>query len=215
MTDLLLSDTHIPATFRDVSYDDYKVVDRRTGDALDSVIAWRPTRRRPNLLLIGPPDRGKTMLAAATLNDYQADLSFTYKHTGKPLPATSLPFLRQRRFPVYFIQLAELISLSIRSFKLFDLLSRDMAGPDEYLDLDQLLKDLRERAEVLVVDDVGKEHHTSSGFAEDEFDQLVRTRYNNGLPTIFTSNLPLYRWASDYSESMRSLLERSSLIVKL
>jgi hypothetical protein len=55
-----------------------------------------------------------------------------------------------------------------------------------------------------VLDDLGKEHKTSSGWAEDTFDELLRARFNSGLPTIVTSNTPLSKWGTNYSEAMAS-----------
>jgi len=116
---------------------------------------------------------------------------------------------------VYFVQLAELIEMHIRLFRLQGGCERgSLSDPTEYWNLDQLLEDLKYTVKLLVVDDVGKEHRTATGFAEDQLDFLVRTRLNRGLPTIYTSNVPLYQWGSQYSESMRSCIERSSLVLE-
>ena len=114
---------------------------------------------------------------------------------------------------MYFIQLAEWVDLQIRSFKLHEEVMKGMREPDEYLELDQLLQDLKNRVEVLVVDDVGHEHRTDSGFAVDTFDSLVRTRHNNGFPTIYTTNVPLRQWGKKYTPAMQSIIERSSLVL--
>ena len=76
--------------------------------------------------------------------------------------------------------------------------------------LDRSRADERE----FVVDDVGKEHTTRSGFAEDTFDLLVRARHNAGLFTIYTSNVPFSRWSADYSDSMQNLIKRSALVLE-
>lgn len=207
MTDLLLQDPHIPATFKNVRYNDYWINHPERERVLHTVMDWRPTEERPNLLLWGKPGLGKTLLAVASLNERQRLFEFRIKG-GSAVPKGCLQILRQNKFPVYFIQLAELIDMHIRSFNLRD---RD---EETYNDLVNLLEDLSSRVRFLVVDDVGKEHSTQSGFSTDTFDLLVRSRYNNGLSTIFTSNLPLSRWESCYSDSMRSFIERSSRIVK-
>lgn len=210
MTDLLLQDPHIPAPFRNIGYDDFDTTGHdgpTRREIYRTVRDWRPTMERPNLLLWGKPGLGKTFLASASLNERQWRWEFKTR-TGKPVPKECLPALRQNAMPVYFIQLSELIELHKKSF---DLKDRD---EEAFNDLSNLLDGLCDRAKWLVVDDVGKEYASQTGFSQDMFDLLVRTRYNNGLYTIFTSNLPLDRWERCYSDSMRDFIERSSKIVK-
>lgn len=176
----------------------------------DRIDKWNPTDAKPALFLQGVPGRGKTMLACALLNEYHAE--YRVRTTGRNVDPAVRTVLLQERCPVYFIQLAQLIEMRIRAFKLHDMVMKGMVEPTEYLELDQLIEDMKTRVAVLVIDDVGKEHRTNSGFAEDVFDLLVRTRHNLGLTTIYTSNVPLSRWSSQYSDSMKSLIERSSRV---
>ncbi len=211
MSDLLLHDTNVPTQFRDTRLEDFEER-RRNGNAgiLQRIDAWDPTDEKPALLLQGLPNRGKTMVACALLNEYHA--GYRVRTTATHLDPLVTTMLIQEACPVYFLQLADFINMQIRSFKLHDLVMKGLREPQEYLELDQLLEDLKSRVKVLVIDDVGKERRTGSGFAEDAFDLLVRTRHNQSLTTIYTTNLPLNRWSTQYSASMMSLIERSAQI---
>jgi DNA replication protein DnaC len=57
---------------------------------------------------------------------------------------------------------------------------------------------------VFILDDLGKEHRTATGWAENTFDALLRSRFNAGLPTIVTTNVPLKNWGVVYGEPMGS-----------
>lgn len=209
MADLLLADPHIPTAFRDIGYGDFRLTGRDgpvRREIYRAITNWSP-RERPNLLLWGKPGLGKTFMAVASLNERQRLWEFRTR-AGDMLPPESLRILRQSKCPVYFVQLAELIEMHKRSF---DLKDRD---EEAWADLCGLLDDLANKVKWLVIDDVGKEYATTSGFSIDTFDLLVRTRHNNGFNTIFTSNMPLGRWESCYSDSMRSFIERTSEIVK-
>lgn len=73
---------------------------------------------------------------------------------------------------------------------------------------------VRRAAYLLVVDDVGKEYRAASGFAAGEWDSLFRERYDRGLPTILTSNVPTERWADEYSPAMRSFVFEACQVIR-
>ena len=205
----LLTNTNIPVQFVEVTYSDYDV---RLGEKEVAKLLkeWKPSLKRPSLLLHGAPGLAKTMMACASLNEQHA----RYKTPVKASSETSLR-MRQEKCPVYFIQLADLFHIQQRVFRLEGLFRRD---PDNYaqdfIEADRLVQDLYHRVQFLVVDDVGKEHKTASEFMEDSFDFLVRTRHNHGLSTIFTTNIPVSRWSSKYRDSMESFIKRTCTTIE-
>ena len=208
MRNLLISSKNLPLEFEKSMYADYDT-ERGDPDILEQIQDWKPSPSHPSLLLEGRPGLGKTLLACAALNENHARL-----RPSVPIPESVLTVMRQKRFPVYFIQLADWLGLQHRMFRLHDEMMRCDLEPTECLEIDQLLEDLKYKVELLVVDDVGKEHRTASGFAEDSFDLLVRTRHNRGLGTIYTTNIPLEEWSDQYSDAMQNFISRSSLILK-
>lgn len=90
--------------------------------------------------------------------------------------------------------------------------TRREAG-DRWMAFTKQMSYWRNRLDFLIIDDVGKEHTTSTRFAEDEFDYLFRHRFDKGNPTVLTSNIPITKWASRYSDSMFSFIHEACEIV--
>jgi len=57
---------------------------------------------------------------------------------------------------------------------------------------------------VLIIDDLGKEHASLSGWQKNMLHHILRTRFNNGLPTIVTTNIKLEDWAGLYGDATES-----------
>ena len=64
---------------------------------------------------------------------------------------------------------------------------------------------IKTHCHILVLDDVGKEHRTASGYAEDQLDLVLRSRQTAGKVTIITTNNPPQSWAA-YNAAFASYL---------
>jgi len=69
-------------------------------------------------------------------------------------------------------------------------------------------------SDFLVIDDVGREYKTRSGFIENQFDMIFRIRTNALLPTILTSNLAPANIATDFGKRLISILYEHLIIVE-
>ena len=84
---------------------------------------------------------------------------------------------------------------------------------DDFVTITKLQLRVRNKVQFLILDDVGKEHHTNTEFAQDEFDFLVRMRYDAALPTIITTNVAVEDWSGLYSEAMQSFAAEAFPVV--
>jgi DNA replication protein DnaC len=66
---------------------------------------------------------------------------------------------------------------------------------------------------VLVIDDIGKERTTLSGWQSNMLHHVLRTRFNNGLPTIVTSNIEKEDWAASYGEATGSFIKEAFIYI--
>jgi hypothetical protein len=144
------------------------------------------------LALIGAPGQGKTAAARAVLNTIETS---THLKTG----FTTLDgYLKRERKMMKFNAGWE---------------RADVGAVHEWRTLDRQQEALRSEINVLLLDDIGREPITE--FSKDEFDFLLRHRYDLGFPTLITSNLPLYLWTRRYSDSMESFAHEAFVIVEI
>jgi len=134
-----------------------------------------------SLFIYGKPGVGKTVLAAAIL----AESLFSKIHieTVQEMLSPSSAMYIGEKAPDFskkyiFIRVPELLQKLKKSFS---------AGPQENNEQD--LIDLYSKASLLVLDDIGTELTTN--WAYSILYLIVDNRYNEMLPTIFTSNLSL------------------------
>lgn len=189
--------TGVPVRFEGCTLSDYDTAlgPRSVRDDVRAYIDGFDGHRKTGrgVLLLGAPGRGKTMLGCMILNEVVA-----------------------KGYNAYFTTLAGYIK---RIQSTFDLKSawekmQDPEAYEEWLDTRAVLKSMRNDVDLLVVDDVGKEHLTASRFAEDEFDFLVRYRFDRGLPMVMSTNTPVREWGERYGKAMESFIhEAFELIV--
>ncbi|MFE9412353.1 ATP-binding protein [Streptomyces sp. NPDC006704] len=136
------------------------------------------------LMLSGPPGRGKTTQAAAAL----------------------VSICRRYRIEGYFIRFSDFIQAKTSSFAAHSKVDKGLGGEAAVLETERFaeLETRLHRIPLLVLDDVGKEHRTNSGFAAGQFTSVLRHRHDAMLPTIVTTNLRGNEWATVYDESAAS-----------
>ena len=66
---------------------------------------------------------------------------------------------------------------------------------------------------ILVIDDLGKEY--GSKYDDTSFDEILRLRYDKGLPTIVTTNVSLENWEAQYKEAMASFAQEAFVRVPI
>lgn len=142
------------------------------------------------LMFWGTPGHGKTTLSLSVIQEVMSTFTldaFDVKDNG--------PLIR----PCYFATFNDIL----------DLKGAMMDGPsdDQEVIYSGMLGECRNDAyniRILVIDDVGKEHASLSGWQKNMLHHVLRTRFNNGLPTIVTTNIELEDWAGLYGDATES-----------
>jgi DNA replication protein DnaC len=154
------------------------------------------------VLIYGQPGRGKTTLALAAIQDMM--LNF-------PITAFAVPEGKVLIRPCYFVTFNGVLDLKGQLIGDGDL-------EDEQRLYDGMLGNCKEDAyniRVLIIDDVGKEHASLSGWQSNMLHHILRTRFNNGLPTIVTTNLARVDWAETYGEATGSFVKEAFIYIPI
>ncbi|MEU7278669.1 ATP-binding protein [Streptomyces sp. NPDC045431] len=145
-------------------------------------------------------------------------LLFGNAGTGKTTTASAVATTIRRRFGavVFFVPFADYVQALIdhRNWRDLYQATGDEFAREKFMALQKLLDKVL-TCPLVVLDDMGKEHHTSSGFAADVFDALIRGRHRNGRPTILTSNNKPGDWDKTYNLSMQSFLTEACEVVPM
>lgn len=77
--------------------------------------------------------------------------------------------------------------------------------------LNDHLRFIRSRADFVLLDDLGREDLSDSGWSQRQLFNLVRYRWNRRKPTLITTNLTAEQMTERYSEGMPSYFMRANV----
>lgn len=154
------------------------------------------------LLFAGPPGEGKTTHAVVAAMEAILRLPDDKAAAAKLMHASEGEFGHNFK-AIHFLTFPEFVHMKRATY--------DAEGEDRRK-LQRTLDGFHGRAKedwmnvrILIIDDLGKEYGSAlNNYIDSTFDELLRSRYDKGLPTIITTNVAREDWAAKYSEAMGS-----------
>lgn len=176
-----------------VSYDVINILKSWLSAVGDGAVIRSPGSKLcgKGILLYGKPGHGKTTMALSTIQEAMLTLSledFKVKD-GRVLVR-----------PCYYAKYNTVLALK------GSIIGNAASESDEVLYSGLLgeCKDDAYNVRILVLDDMGEEHSSLSGWQKNLFHEIIRTRFDNGLPTIVTTNIPRESWGKYYGDATES-----------
>lgn len=153
------------------------------------------------LLFVGDPGHGKSTLALSIIQNMMIEF---------PIESFAVEDGKTLVRPCYFATFNDIIELKGA------LMGEHTDEQDRlFLGMHGECKDDAYNIRVLVIDDVGKEHSSGSGWQRTMLHHILRTRFNNGLPTIVTTNLPVKSWDAAYGDATGSFIHEAFTTIEL
>jgi DNA replication protein DnaC len=147
------------------------------------------------LMFWGTPGHGKTTLALSVIQTAMSD--FLLQDFDVKEGATLIR-------PCYFMTFNDVLDLKGATI--------DGATEDQEVIHQGILGECKNDAyniRILIIDDIGKEHASLSGWQKNVLHHVLRTRFNNGLPTIITTNVQKKDWAGLYGDATESFINEA------
>lgn len=162
------------------------------------------------MVLDGLPGIGKTTNAVVAAMEFIRQMPEDEAKMKEILKADDRSFGMNMR-PIYYLTYPEFLSQKKASFDL---------DADEKREAHEELEGFHGRSRydwlnvrILILDDLGKEY--GSKYDDSSFDEVLRARYDKGLPTIITTNVSLENWETKYGPAMASFANEAFRKVKL
>jgi DNA replication protein DnaC len=153
------------------------------------------------LLFDGDPGMGKTTHSVLTISELIRKLPEDADKARKVFNYAAIDYTAASR-PVYYMTVPDFINRKKNEIS---------ADNDTRRELQMYMDGFHGRSKhdylnvrILILDDLGKELKSDYNVAG--FDELLRSRYDKGLPTIVTTNLERDQWKAKYGEAMGSFV---------